>query len=479
MRRRTLVSFLLLGLLQAGSLAAADPGPTRAALEHVAHAVFTDGNHVRLILDPEEAYRVRIEAVRSARHHILLSVPIWRTDEAGRRFLEEFTTIIEQKLARDPDFPVFVELDTVTFLPSHDWFGTIKHRLRSAGAKVRFFNPSTWVVTATYEARQHDKVLIVDGRLAILGGRNIGNEYFETGKHWTDIDAVVEGPAVQELQMMFLKTWTLMGRWNVLHNAVQPPERLLHQARLLWSTGHFSGKQFRRSPLDRYFDHGFFPPVRRWPDGETALVLWDNPLIYDRAPTLDVVLELIDTARHSLDIVTPYSTFPHELTEALVTAAKRGVRVRLVTSSRTHHNYGVDGWLATLDTLDRLATGGVTVLGWAPERTTVAEQCAPPFVPGILLHAKFLRVDERYALIHSSNFNYRSSYYNTEAGILVLGRRLARRLAGIVDRMEGSDGRSGACFPVAARREDPETLSRALAANRSRIESLEQWSFIQ
>ncbi|NOZ94752.1 MAG: phosphatidylserine/phosphatidylglycerophosphate/cardiolipin synthase family protein [Acidobacteria bacterium] len=476
----TLMLFVFLACNGLRAHAAQEPQPPNLGeIERLGHAVATGGNSVRLLLDPARAFEARLELIHGAKHHIFLSVPIWRLDRAGMRFLGDICSTIRRKKAADPRFAVFVELDRVTFLPSHDWLGVVKRRLREAGAKVRFFNPGTWVATPIYAARQHDKVLIVDGVRAILGGRNIGDEYFDRKGFWTDLDVMVEGPAVQELQMDFLKTWVLMGHWNLAHNSIRPEEALRAEARNLWRTGYFRKVRPGHSPLDRYFAEGFFPALEGRAGNVRALVLYDNPLVFDEAPTLRVLLRLVAGARRELDLVTPYATLPHELSGALGSAARRGVRVRLITSSETHHNYGEKGWLATLEVLANLAAEGVAVYTWAPDPAGRTKACVNSPAASTLLHAKFVRIDDEIAVVHSSNFNYRSSYYNTEAGIVVFDSGLNRQLREIVDGFVGRRDHDDGCTLRAAARSDPGALWRQLEFHRNEVRDLEDWSFMQ
>jgi len=458
---------------------AAQEPPKMAEIERLGHAMLTEGNSIRLLLDPQRAYEERLELIRSARHHIFFSVPIWRLGAAGMRYLGEVCSIIRRKKEADPQFTAYVELDRVTFLPSHDWLGVVKRQLRKAGAQVRFFNPGTWVATPIYAARQHDKILIVDGVRAIFGGRNIGDEYFDPENYWTDLDVAVEGPAVQELQMYFLKTWVLMGHWNLAHNSTRPQELLYAEARNLWRTGYFGKVRPGHSPLDHYFADGFFPPLKRRAGNVRALVLYDNPFVFDRAPTLGVLLRLVAAARRELDLVTPYATLPRELSEALGSAARRGVRVRVITSSETHHNYGEKGWLATLEVLARLAADGVAVYTWTPGASEVGKPCANGPAKSTLLHAKFVRIDNDIVIIHSSNFNYRSSYYNTEAGIVAFDAGLNRQLRDVVDGFVGARNDVKDCTLRAAVRNDAGDLWRQFESHRDEVKSLEDWSFMQ
>jgi len=485
MQRGLFLTVLLLsGVLAAGGSRCVEaqpiPGPEVLALEGLGHAVVTDGNLARLIIDPREALDARLELIRGAKHHILLSVPIWRLDGAGRRYLGEICSAIRRKKAADPGFKALVELDRVTFLPSQDWLGVVKSQLRKAGAQVRFFNPGTWIATPIYAARQHDKILIADGRRAIVGGRNVGNQYFDPGNHWTDLDLLFEGPAVQELQMYFLKNWVLMGHWNLLHNATRPQEVLYGEARSLWKTGYFRKVHPGKSPLERFFNSGFFPPRTASAGTSRALVLYDNPFVYDRAPTFDVLLYLLGKAQREVDLVTPYATLPRELVGAMKAAAGRGVRVRVVTSSEEHHDYGEKGWLATLEVLARLAIGGVSVYTWMPGGEEQRKPCANQGAAGTLLHAKFVRIDGEIGIVHSSNFNYRSTYYNTEAGVLLFDSRINARLKELVDELVG--GRSSMDSPCdlrAAVPEDPAGLWRQFESRRNEVRELEDWSFMQ
>ncbi len=451
-------------------------------IQELGHTVVTSGNAVRILSDPGEALEERLELLRRARHHVFLSVPIWELDGEGMRFLEEVTRIVRDKRDENPDFMAFVELDTVTFVPSRDWMGVVKRRLRKAGAKVRFFNPTTWVAAPLYAARQHDKILIVDGRWAIVGDRNVASVYFSPERHWFDVDVLLEGPAVHELQMHFLKTWVLMGHWNLPHNAIRPQEALYRQARRFWRTGHFGRQRPGHSPLEKYLNDEFFPPVSGRPGDLDVAVLFDNPFVHDRAPTMDLLTRLVEGAESEVDIVTPYPTFTREFERTLEEAVGRGVRVRLLVNSRESVNHGEDTWFASLGTLTRLSAAGISVFTWNPEGFAEGGVrrvgCDDQGTPGFMLHAKFVRIDGRMAMIHSSNFNIRSTFYNTEAGVLVLDEGFARRVAGMVDALVGA-GRPDLCISRAARKARNGELLEEFETHRDEVGKLETWSFLQ
>jgi phosphatidylserine/phosphatidylglycerophosphate/cardiolipin synthase-like enzyme len=166
-------------------------------------------------------------------------------------------------------------------------------------------------------------------------------------------------------------------------------------------------------------------------------VLYDNSLLRRRAASTDLVVALVQRARHRVDLMTPFPNMPEDLTEALCEAAARGVTVRLLTNGRDTALRGGPYLWAGYPTLIRLIERGVEVWAWRANRDTVraiaASECEPTLMPPIALHGKMLRVDDELSIVHSSNFNIRSTYYNTEAGVVVLDRDFNRLLGQLVD----------------------------------------------
>jgi phosphatidylserine/phosphatidylglycerophosphate/cardiolipin synthase-like enzyme len=115
----------------------------------------------------------------------------------------------------------------------------------------------------------------------------------------------------------------------------------------------------------------------------------------------------------------------------------RGVRVRLFTNDREAAIRG--GWirLAAFPTLITLVEAGAEVLAWKANPkllASVAETgCAPAIMPPIALHGKVVRIDEALTIVHSSNFNIRSTYYNTEAGVAVLDPAFNQEVEELLD----------------------------------------------
>jgi len=153
-------------------------------------------------------------------------------------------------------------------------------------------------------------------------------------------------------------------------------------------------------------------------------ILYDNSLVWPVAPTARLLEALLDRAQVAVDIMTPFPNLTRELTDSLIRAVDRGVRVRVLVNDEQAMVRDSVFWLAILPTLIELVEGGVEVWAWQGNQPLLTEAdrrgCSPPVLPGPSLHAKLVRIDDRVAIVHSSNFNYRSVYYNTEAGAVVL-----------------------------------------------------------
>ena len=399
------------------------------------------GNHVELLLDGPESFERRLELIRSAEHHLLISSFIWRRDEYGLRFLDAVAEQIRAVADEGGHLEVLVILDDTTPQASNDFWSSIRKRLRSIGAEVRYFNPPRWGLVPVYGARLHDKVVIADGRAAIVGGRNYSDHYFVDSGHtvWLDGDILIDGPAVEDLQMHWLKSWAVLGHLRSLKRFLAPPEKVLARIRTFWRTGVFPDGT---SPLETYADRAWFPKPDR-PGNIEAAILYDNPLVWDRAPTVEVVIALVEEARTEVDFVTPFPNFPPRLIAAVRAAVKRGVRVRVLTNSESRAVRGGIHWRALLPAILTLGDAGVEVWGWSagdgdPEAAEGLRLCDPPQQPFTGLHAKLFQVDRTIGIVTASNFNVRSTWYNTEAGVLVANPAAANEIRSLVDRLTGT-----------------------------------------
>jgi putative cardiolipin synthase len=314
--------------------------------------------------------------------------------------------------------------------------------------EVRLYNPLSWrrLRALNYltdfhrlNRRMHNKSLTADNAVTIVGGRKVGNEYFARGSGvgFRDLDVIALGPVVPDVSASFERYWTSPAA-RPAASVLRPP------ARDAAATLHATFERVRADPesriyLDSLRDTGL---VQSLMEGNLPLewgrarVLCDDP-----AKTLDpggntdlllfpALLQAVCTPARSFDLVSPYLV-PGKLgTALLVSLAKRGVQVRILTNSLAATDVAAvhAGYARRRRDLLR---GGVRL--YELKRSALQE------VPGskggyggsssASLHAKTFAVDHTLVFVGSFNFDPRSAYLNTEMGLLIESPALAERLA--------------------------------------------------
>jgi cardiolipin synthase len=332
------------------------------------------GNSLRLLESGPDALAAMEAAIAAAEHFVHLQTYIFRPDRAGQDVI--------RLLAATAERGVEVRL-------LFDSFGSwsLKNRhlapLRAAGGRAAAFMPLLWRRRPfTLNLRNHRKLLLVDSRLAILGGRNIGSEYL-TGHlegstvPWLDAMAEVQGPVVTRLHRVFVEDW---------FHAV---EEDLCDARY-----------FRRAP----------PPGR-----DTVGVVDSGPDSTMSMLPL-VLLQLIGSARVRLDISTPYLIPSPVVQSALELAARRGVTVRIHTNGRP-----VENWL-----LYRAQRSYYAVLCAAGVRIYESRSAYN--------HTKLILVDDRYVCMGSPNLDWRSAELNFELAMVATRSGLVAEARAMFER---------------------------------------------
>jgi phosphatidylserine/phosphatidylglycerophosphate/cardiolipin synthase-like enzyme len=450
-------------VLLAAPASAVDRESIEELVERVGRARWTHDNRVELLAAPQRAWDARVEMVEDARHHILISTFSWHNDEYGKAFRQILKEAVEKRRTEENGLTVRVLADASAL----GIFNTAFSALEKQGAKVRGFNRSSYGLSALYDGRMHDKTIIVDGRTAIVSGRNFSDLYFDPQRWWLDLGVRIEGSAVEDIQMNFFKSWELTSVNRHPGSFFLPQEMLLENLRVFWRTGRYPSG---RSPLEQYMTPDFFPPRGPSSGGMSVAFLYDNPLLRRRAASTDLLIGLINRAVARVDLMTPFPNLTDDLTSALELAARRGVKVRLFVNDRDAAIRGGPFLLAGYPTLIRLIDASVEVWEWRANKKLLREieqrGCQPGLLPPVAIHGKMLRIDDEVSVIHSSNFNYRSTYYNTEAGVVVLDRDFGRALDELLDglihledfQLDCVNGVDGPKSPAVLRRLGPDDI---------------------
>ena len=352
-----------------------------AVVESITESPLTKGNKVTLLADGQATYAAMFKALESAKDHINLESYIIEDDETGRKFAD-----LLLKKQRE-GVQVHVIYDSLGSMLTPDAFF---QRLRDEGIQVVAFNPlnplegeKKWGLTH----RDHRKILIVDGKVAIIGGVNISKVYsstpFKRGKnekipiHWRDTDIQIEGPAVAELQKLFLDTWMM---------------------------------QREEKPALR----NYFPDLQ---EGGDALVrvIGSTPGESNRIPFV-VYVSAISFAEKSIHMTNSYFFPDDQIIKALTDAARRGVDVKILLPGITDSLLALH---AQRSYYSKLLKSGVKLY----EHSTS------------LLHAKTAVVDGVWSAVGSTNMDYLSLLNNDEVNAIIL----SKEFAGEMERMFARD----------------------------------------
>lgn len=161
---------------------------------------FRSGNRIAILRDGSEAFPRMIEAIRGARHSVLVEMYIVSDDEVGGEFA---AALIDRARAGVPARLVF---DSIGCLETPDEYFD---RLRRGGVEVLEYHPVRWwaPLRIRLRRRNHRKLVVVDGVKAFVGSLNIWKRGGKAGPEWRDTVAEVQGPVVRDLVRLFFETW--------------------------------------------------------------------------------------------------------------------------------------------------------------------------------------------------------------------------------------------------------------------------------
>ena len=334
---------------------------------------FTNGNRLRLFASGDAGLAAMLEAIRSARRRVHLESYIFRTDATGRAFIDA----LESRARAGVDVRVLYDAVGSIGLDLRAFDG-----LRAAGADVVAFNPLRrfyphWLP----RRRDHRKILVVDGRIGFTGGLNIGDEYnagpADDARSWRDTHVQVVGPAVRDLEGIFLESW------------------------------------FRADAPDLPWGQMLEPSAEQ-PGGERCAVVPDGPA-YRRRVVRDLLVAGLASATSEASLTSPYFAPDRKVLGAMGQAAERGVKVTLMLAGRTDHPILRRAARALLP---RLIESGVLIYEYTQS----------------MLHAKATVFDEGWAVVGTSNLDRQSFEHSYEVNLVIEGGPIPGELSDMFEQ---------------------------------------------
>jgi putative cardiolipin synthase len=286
--------------------------------------------------------------------------------------------------------------------------------------------------------RMHNKAFIVDNRVAIVGGRNIGDEYFDAseGSNFRDLDLLAIGPVVRDASRAFDAYWN--DETTVPAHAYGSRQANAEgldalRARLAGNARKFARSDYAQAVVAE-LPHGA-TEVRpgEWFWGPAELVADQPEKVEMRTdqPQLRIgprLRQVLDAAQSEVVMTTPYFVPGKSDIEQLLALVARGVKVSVLTNSLSSTDHAtVHG--AYAERRRGLLEGGVRLFELRPRPEVAPSEAIEQSNADVALHAKSFVVDRRYVFVGSLNMDQRSKLLNTEMGVIVDNPQLAEAVA--------------------------------------------------
>ena len=338
----------------------------------MAGAVFPwrSANQFELLIDGPQFFPRMLAAIDQAQVHVDLELYLVEAGDCA----EAIVQALEQAARREVRVRcLFDGYGSLAFTPG------LRRRLTDAGVELRFYNRLSWRRGLNNLYRDHRKLLLVDHQLAVVGGTGVTDEFWQPGQNtcdWHEVMVAIEGPLVQDWQMLFDRQW----RANISRKAWKPAT-------------HFGLPRLPRVP-----DEG---------DGMGRVAYADA---HQHRDILQSLVRAINSAQHRIWLATPYFLPTWSVRRSLRRAASRGVDVRLLlTGPRTDHpsvRYAGHRYYP------RLLKSGVQIFEYQP----------------CFLHLKMVLIDD-WVSIGSCNFDHWNLRFNLEANLEALDPALTQAVA--------------------------------------------------
>lgn len=336
-------------------------------LKNANFPVYYNNGDARYFSSGEEFFVSYLDELKKARRYIFLEYFIISEGEMWDAILE----ILEQKAAEGVDVRVMYD-DVGCFLSLPSNYPKL---LSKKGIKCYCFNKFRPIITTIQNNRDHRKITVIDGVTAFTGGVNLADEYInaiERFGHWKDSAVMIKGDAARSFAVIFLQMWGIC-------------------------TGSYDDC--------RNFDFGLNEPVVK--DGYVQPYA-DSPLDKENVGE-QVYMKLISGAKKYLYITTPYLIIDDSMTEALKTAAKSGVDVRIITPQKFDKR--IIHW-ATISYYRELIAAGIGIYEYTDG----------------FIHSKVFLSDDEIATVGTVNLDFRSLYLHFENGVVLYGGEVLNQI---------------------------------------------------
>ncbi|MBQ7926800.1 MAG: cardiolipin synthase [Lachnospiraceae bacterium] len=347
-------------------------------------AVLTDDNNVQIFVDGPAKFKALMEDLERAKHYIHIQYYIIRNDV----LFGEIRKILARKVAEGVEVRVLFDAMGCRRVNKRFWKGLSEEGVRVAEFFPAFFGR----LQLRMNYRNHRKIVVIDNRVAYVGGFNIGREYVDLEEkygHWRDTHLRITGSAVGALGLRFAMDWNYASGENLLESAG------------VWNALQEHAPGALDIPMEAS-GHCDIQIISSGPDHSIRQIR-------------DNYLQLIHMAQESIYIQTPYFIPDEEILTALKIAVRSGIRVHIMIPCKPDHMFV---YWATYSYVGELVMEGAFCYTY----------------DNGFLHSKGIIVDSRVFCYGTANMDIRSFALNFEVNAVVYDAHKAREMEGYFHR---------------------------------------------
>ena len=346
---------------------------------------FSKNNTVTLLLTGQEKFDDLFTAIKQAKSSIHLEYFNFRNDSIANQLFNLLADKVKEGVEVRALFDAFGNMSNNKPLCKKE----LKN-LRERGIEIYEFDPIRFPWVNHVFARDHRKIVVIDGSIAYTGGMNVADYYINGTKvvgEWHDMHCRIEGDEVNTLQKIFIKAWNKVTKQHLsgakYYRGVRPNTTFV---------------DLKRPSVDS-LNNMMVGIINREPRTSNTIIR----KFYTTA---------IDVAKDSIQIINPYFTLNRAIKKAIKRAVKRGVKVDLMLSVRSDIPLTPD---CGFYNAHQLMKRGCNI--WM-------------YMPGFH-HTKVIMVDGLFCTVGSANLNSRSLNFDYEANAVIVNKEVTQELCNL------------------------------------------------
>lgn len=336
----------------------------------------------------QEKFDDMFKAIRQARSSVHLEYFNFRNDSIARLLFNILVDKAREGVEVRALFDAFGNSSNNRPLKKHHL-----DSIRAHGVEIFKFDPITFPWINHVFSRDHRKIVVIDGQVAYTGGMNVADYYIKGTRQvgaWNDMHCRIEGDEVNTLQAIFLRMWNKVSHQDI------------------------HGAKYYHGLVNTDYFHGLKPDTTATRKRKMIGIINREPRTSNKI-IRTFYLDAINDAQDSIKLINPYFTLNSKLKKALKNAAKRGVKVEIMLSTRSDIPLTPD-------------------CGFYNAHKLMKAGCNVWMYTAGFHHTKIIMVDGKICTVGSANLNARSLSWDYEANAVILDPCTTKELDNLFEK---------------------------------------------